>query len=113
MLERFSIHKEPSQRSHWQPVLESTLWLEVLHTLTGVKSLYITENLGLYVVSALQELTGEGVAEVLPALQKISLGWLQTSTPVYKEVKQLVAKRQLSGHPVSIYRWEMGEKKGG
>jgi len=46
-------------------------WLEFLDLFTALKNLYLTEAIARRVCGALQELSGESVAEVLPALRNI------------------------------------------
>jgi hypothetical protein len=54
---------------HWQDDIEDNQWLEVLHPFTGVKNLYVSRELTPSIAPALQELIGERVIEVLPAMQ--------------------------------------------
>ncbi len=58
----------------WQDDIEDGQWLEVLHPFTNVKFLYISRELTPFIAHALQELVGERVIEVLPALQILFLG---------------------------------------
>ena len=73
-------------------------WVELLHPFIGVKSLYISEETVPRIAPALQELVGERVTEVLPALETISL----KSGPVHEGIADFVSARQLSSHPISI-----------
>jgi hypothetical protein len=43
--------------------------------------------------------------EVLPSLQKIFVEALEPSGPFQKNIGQFLATRQLSNHPISIYKW--------
>jgi len=58
----------------------------------------------LCIAPALLELTGEGVAEVLPALQNIFINRLPTcAAGIIQEVmERFVVARELSGHPVVV-----------
>jgi hypothetical protein len=83
-------------------------WLELLHSFTGVKALYISDKLTPRIAYALQELVGERAMEVLPALQEIYLKYLSQFQvgPVRDAIDQFVAARQLTGHPVAVFSWQ-------
>ncbi|KAH9972617.1 hypothetical protein BGW80DRAFT_1445867 [Lactifluus volemus] len=49
----------------------NTEWLELFHPFSAVRTLYLSGGVGSHVVSSLQELTGERIAEVLPNLQNL------------------------------------------
>jgi hypothetical protein len=93
--------------SDWQAegYFENNRWLELLQPFTAVKDLYISLDFTLHIASALQELAGERVTDVLPALQTLFLELLP-SGHVQEAIGQFVASRQLSGHPVVISLWE-------
>ena len=114
----------------WYDDMENIQWLELLQPFTLVKDLYLSKTLGPRVLHALDELTREGVTEVLPALQNIFVDGLDpsgtimtlptvqddfTERPRYpagvvKTVDgKFVAPRlgQLSGHPVAVHRCSM------
>jgi hypothetical protein len=81
----------------WKDNIENALWLELLHTFTSVKNLYLSEYLARRIVPALQELVGERATEVLPNLQNIFLtGFAQEG------IQQVVAVRQAAGHPIAV-----------
>jgi hypothetical protein len=92
--------------SDWQDDIESSQWLEVLHPFTAVKDFYISSILIPRIAPALQELVGERVTEVLPALQTLFLEEPLPSGPVQEAIGQFVAARQLSGHPIVVSRWD-------
>jgi hypothetical protein len=52
--------------------------------------------------SALRELVGGRTTEVLPSLQNIFLARSEASGPFQEAIRQFVAARQLSGHPIAI-----------
>jgi hypothetical protein len=85
-------------------------WLELLRPFTGAKVLYIPLEFRLSLPLALQELVGERVTEVLPALQTIFLeDVLQDSFRSGAEdaaIGQIVTARRLAGHPVTVSTWE-------
>ena len=80
----------------WQD--ENSQWLELLHTFTGVKDLRISSGFTPRIASALQELVGERVTEVLPPLRALFIEeTLSESVP--EAFGKFVAARQLAGHP--------------
>jgi hypothetical protein len=81
-------------------------WLRLFRPFTAVKGLYISSDFMPRIADALQELVGERVREVLPALQNIFLEETPSSGPVQKTIGRFVAARQFSGHPVAVSRWE-------
>ena len=92
--------------SPWQEDIESSQWLELLHLFTAVKDLYISREFVPRIAPTLQELVGERVAEVLPALQNLFLEETLPSEPVQEGIRQFVHARQLYNHPVNVSRWE-------
>jgi len=58
------------------------------------------------IAPALQELVGERVTEVLPALQSLFLRGSHPSGPVRKAIRKFVTARQLAGHPIIVSRWD-------
>jgi hypothetical protein len=89
----------------WQNDIEASQWLELFHPFTSVKTLYISSNFTPRIAPALQELVGERVSEVLPALQGLLLEDPSPSGPVQETVGQFVAARQLAGHPIAVSHW--------
>ena len=85
---------------------DSRLWRELLQPFTAVKDLYLSPEIAPHIALALQDLVGESVMELLPVLQNIFLKDLQPSGLVPKGIEQFVAVRQLTGHPISVSRWE-------
>jgi len=87
--------------------METSQWLEILDPFTALKNLHLTETIAARVCSALQELSGERVTEVLPTLQGLFITHLSSdSLPegLRKAIKTFVAARRRSGHPVSVHR---------
>jgi hypothetical protein len=93
-------------RLRWQDDIESGQWLEFFHLFTSVKDLYISQEFTPRVAPALQELVGERVTEVLPALQTIFLEGTLPTGPAQEYIGQFVAARRLVGHPVGVSLWE-------
>jgi hypothetical protein len=90
-----------------QDDIENIQWMELLHPFTAVKSLYISRKFVLRIGSALQELVGEGVMEVLPVLQTLHLEEPLLPGSVQGTVGRFVAARQLANHPIAVSRWEL------
>ena len=100
-LEKLSIHLTPPSNSNRQDNIGNTLWIEILHPFTAVKSLVLSEEFVPHIVPALKELVGGRTTAVLPALQNISLE-AQPSGPVQEGIQQFVAMRQVTGHPIEV-----------
>jgi hypothetical protein len=100
----------PFSRSHWQEDLEDdiedTPWLELLRPFTVVKHLYLCKESAPHIVHALQELLGGRTTEVLPTLQRIFSQKLRPSGPVQEGIRQFVAMRQVTSHPITVSRWD-------
>ncbi len=65
-------------------------------------------------IAPLEELAGDRVTDVLPALKTLFLNGPQQSGPVREAVRQFASARQLSGHPVVVHhrnkrslRWDV------
>jgi hypothetical protein len=86
----------------WQ---NATVNMELFHPFTAVKNLYISKEFAQYIAPALQELVGERVTDVLPALESLFLEELEPSGPVQEAIGQFTAARQLLGRPVTISHW--------
>jgi hypothetical protein len=72
-LEHLYIHDDEHSRPHWQDDIENSQWLELLQPFTAVKNLHLSRGISLRIVPALQELVGEKMTGVLPALQCLFL----------------------------------------
>jgi hypothetical protein len=70
-----------------------------------VKNLYVRKEFMQCIVTALQELVGERVTDVLPALESLFLEELQASEPDQEAIGQLAVARQVSGRPVAVSQW--------
>jgi hypothetical protein len=88
-----------------QDNVEDVLWMELLHPFTIVENLYLSKQVTPRIMPAIQELVGDRTIEVLPALQNIFLEGLQSSGPVQEGIKQFVAARQLTSHPIAVSAW--------
>jgi hypothetical protein len=58
------------------------------------------------IVSALKELIGGGITEVLLAMRDIFLDSFIASGRVLEDIGRPVAARQLSGHTITVFLWE-------
>ena len=94
--------------AYWQGDIrvESNHWLELLRPFTYVKSLYLSRVSVPRVAPPLQELVGERVAGVLPALKTLFLEDLDLSETVQEAIGSFVSGRQFSCLPVAISPWE-------
>ena len=89
--------------------IENSQWLELLHPFTAVNDLYLSLEFAPHIVPALCESVGEGMTEVLPALQILFLEKLPSPGPVEEGIRQFVAALQLSGHQIAVSYWD-GER---
>ena len=105
-LEDLCIHNNPLLQPDCQDNIENAMWLELLHTFPAVKNLYLCEEFAPRIMPALQELVGSRTTEVLPTLQKIFLEKLRESGPIQEGIRQFVAARQVTGHPIAVSLWE-------
>ena len=107
-LEDLYIYEDPRLPQNWKDNVSSTNWLELLHSFSAVRSLYLCEEFALRIAPVLHDLVGGRTTEVLPALRNIFLEGLQPSGPVQERIAKFVAARQLSGHSIAISLWERG-----
>ena len=92
--------------------MEETQSLELLRPFTSVKDLHLSEDSFPFISPALQELSGERVTEVLPALQNLFLTGpipsgpfvtgSQPSGPVKEVIRKFTATRQRAGCPITV-----------
>jgi hypothetical protein len=86
----------------WENVVENTVWLELLRPFNGVKDLHLSRLFTLGIGSALRELIGARITEVLPALQNIFMPKLLSHRKNLEGIDQFVAARRSSGLPVTV-----------
>ena len=96
-----------SMLPRWHDDVENGRWLELLRPFVAVKSLYISQDFVPRITPAFQELFGERVIEVLPALQTLFLQGTLPSGHVQQTVEQFVAVRQLAGYSIAVSRWKL------
>jgi hypothetical protein len=75
-----------------------------------VKALYISREFVSKIAPALQELVGERVTEVLPALQTLLFEEPLSSGPDQEAVEEFISARRLASHPVAVSLWEDEDK---
>jgi len=110
-LEELEINEDHLSLSHWKGDIENVQWLELLEPFTALKSLYLKYLGLLYVFSALLELSGERVTEVLPALQNIFISSEYLPESSRNAITIFVTMRQRSGHPVRVHSMSGGQWK--
>jgi hypothetical protein len=110
------LHVERKYHWPWLQVwknnaIENNLWMELLLPFPAVKSLYLAEEFVAGIAAALQELVGGRITEVLPSLRNIFVRGLEPREPFREHIREFIAARQLSGHPVATYvRNEKGKE---
>jgi hypothetical protein len=97
--------REGYRRPRWQDDIENSQWLEVLQLFTALKDLHVSQEFLPRIALAFQELAGERVTEVLPALQTLFLEELHRG-PVREAIEKFVAARQLAGRPIAVSHWD-------
>jgi hypothetical protein len=112
-LEHLSLYKSKSDllSLRWQTEVDSenTQLMEFIRPFIAVKDLVLEGPVVLSVASALQELVGERVTEILPALQNIFLQGPPSPGPAPEGIGKFIAAREVSGRPVVVHQqeWEL------
>jgi hypothetical protein len=101
-LENLYIREDGYPRPGWQDDTENAEWLELLRPFTAVKNLYLSKKFTPCIAPVLQELVGERVVEILPALQGLFLEEVNLAGPVQEAIEKFAAARQLSSHPIAV-----------
>ena len=101
-LEHLAIYNAKLFLFRWQHEVDNARWMELLRPFTTVKDLILDELVVLSVASALQELVGERVTEILPVLQTIFLEGSPPSGLIPEGIARFVTAREVSGHPVIV-----------
>jgi hypothetical protein len=68
-VEHLYIIEDLTTKTRRQDNVESSRWLELFHTFTAMKGLYISRELAPCILLALREYAGASVPEALPAIQ--------------------------------------------
>jgi hypothetical protein len=103
-VERLDLHGRHPLRSRLQD-MDLTQWPELCRPFVAVQSLYISKTVVPIIAAALQILTGERAAELLPGLRTLFLEDLQEAGSVMQNIVAFVTARQLSDHPVAIEQY--------
>jgi hypothetical protein len=109
MVERLTFDGFRHWTSQRQADTENMQWLEIFRQLTSVRHIFVSTAFVRCIALVLQDLVGERVTEVLPALESLSLEGLRSVAliPIQerKAIAKFVAARSLSDHPVAISDW--------
>ena len=89
-----------------QDGLDDILWREILRPFTGVNDLYLSPKIAPHIALVLEDLVGESLMELLPALQNIFLKELQLPGLVPEGIEHFVTARRIADHPISVSRCE-------
>ena len=92
----------------WEDDIENGQWLDLLLPFTIVKNLYLSWKIASRIISALEELIGESVISVLPALESLFVERLNLSGPVQEAIWPFVAARRLASRPIAVSLWDGG-----
>ena len=109
-VENLYIEHEYSRLVWKNDAIENTLWLEILLPFTAVKNLYLPKEFAQGIATALKELVGARITEVLPSLKIIFVEGLQVEQwgPLQENIGQFTAARWRSDHPITISLWDRG-----
>jgi hypothetical protein len=107
-VERLDIEGRGEFPSNWEDDsdMDHTQWLELVRPFTAVQSLHINHGLGANIAPALQELTGDRVMEVLPALRSLSFSrdvGENVRSSIRKAYEPFITARQLINCPVTVH----------
>jgi len=105
-VERLDIFQHGPLDPDQQDDTENGQWLELLRPFIGVKVLYLSEEIVPSFAPALQEIVGDRVFDVLPALQGIFLEGLHPSGSVKEALDKFSDARQFSERPIVISHWD-------
>ena len=103
-VERIDLHGRHPFRSRLQD-MDLTQWPELCRPLVAVQSLYISKTLAPIIAAALEILTEERAAELLPGLRTFFLEDIQETGSVMQNIVAFVTARQLSNHSVAIKQY--------
>jgi hypothetical protein len=86
--------------------MDSLRWLELFRSFTLVQRLNIPAQLESFIAVALQTLTVESAAEILPALTDLSVSGPRADEAAQQGIQSFITARQHSHHPVrvTVYR---------
>jgi hypothetical protein len=105
-VEQLYIYESGFLEPCWQSDIEDSQWPDVFNPFTAVKDLYLSQDFVPRIAPTLQELVGERVIEVLPALQCLFLEKHHPSGTVQEKIVKFVDTRQLAERPIAVSLWE-------
>jgi len=106
------IYNSKYLRLGWQDDdVENAQWLELLRPFTAVKNLHLCKEFAPRVAAVMEELVGESVTEVLPALRNIFVEGYQPSVPLEEGIRRFIAARHLSSEPIKVSHWDREQDK--
>ena len=108
VVEDLYIYGSEKSLKGWRDDTENTQWVEILRPFTAVKNLSVCKEFARRITPALQELEGERVTDLLPALKNLWLDELEPTGRTQKAIKQFVAARRLLARPVAVSYWDRG-----
>ena len=103
MLEDLYIHEDRNSEPDWKDDIENGLWLQLLQPFTTVKNLHLSKKIARHIGPALQELAEGITTEMLPALQNILLGGIESLGPAREGIGKFAAARQVASRPIQVY----------
>ena len=95
------VHLKLESPNHKYPQLERAEWLQLLGEFSAVQTLHASRKLASHVSLALEDITQETVAKVLPSLNLIDLQGQRASS-----IENFITARQLFGHPVTVINFK-------
>ena len=90
----------------WKDNIDYAQWLELLHSFSTVKNLYLSKEIAPCVVPALRDLVGGRTTEAFATLENIFVEELQPSGPVQEGIGKFVAARQVTSHTITVSLWD-------
>ncbi|KAH9979635.1 hypothetical protein BJV74DRAFT_888094 [Russula compacta] len=99
------IREDPPGQARQGNGIDPTQWFEVFDSFPAVQDLYIDDELRPLIARALQELTGETAAEVLPTLRSLVFKGPSIPGSIREDIQKFIAARQDSNHPVDVH-WD-------
>jgi hypothetical protein len=91
--------------SDWKDYVDNPQWLELFHAFSASQHMRIPPRLGEIIGSALQELTGESVVDVLPMLHHLYL--FPPSASTQQAIQPFISSRKRSNRPITVHLTEM------
>jgi hypothetical protein len=108
------LHIYPPRHLLWRATLEDMQWLEIFHSFTALKNLYICKELAhsRAFAATLQELVEERGTNMLPSLNSLFIEDLQSWGFIQEATELFVTARQLLGQRITVSLWERDHEVG-